>query len=379
MKHFTSKILFALSSIAVMLVLAAGTDIKPVSAASGGVYIAVATPHYKHPVTGKIEDAGGENSAVLGQSMTESATYKKALVEVDGSGNTYITVRLQLMDNIENPQFQIDGSRNGSFTSVSATLMQEDYINNTADYRMKVPSEKAIIRCNMYVTAMGRDVIFYITVSDLKQGSDDFITSISVEQQGAATETPKAATTKPASSTKSPATAKATATPSAATQAPAATQKSTDSAKNTAAPTVTPSALSTAQITKAPDTATSDNEVSDATGTPAQATAEISDESAGQTGQDSSSETNDLQESDDAKPDESETSSGSKVVGLKEFDASGNEVTASENDTPSSSAEKEDNNGLIKIGIAVVVILDAAIAFGIWYFKFFKKKGRVDR
>lgn len=151
-------------------------------AASNGIYIATATSHYRHPGTGYIEDSGGESSETLGQSMTESATYTKALVEVDASGNTYVTVRLKLMDNIENPQFQVDGKGNGSFSSVSSSLMQEDYTNNTADFRMKVPSENAVIRCNMYVVPMGRDVIFYITVSDLHAGSDDFITSVRVEE-----------------------------------------------------------------------------------------------------------------------------------------------------------------------------------------------------
>ena len=86
MKHTASKIFRALCgidtmlihaiSIVVMLALAAGITSVPVLAASNGIYIATATPHYKHPVTGKIEDSGGEGSAVLGQSMTESATYK---------------------------------------------------------------------------------------------------------------------------------------------------------------------------------------------------------------------------------------------------------------------------------------------------------------
>ncbi len=175
-KHTASKLFRALCGMVVMLALMAGITSVPVLAASNGIYIATATPHYKHPTTGIIEDAGGDGSSVLGQSMTESATYKKALVEVDPAGNTYITVRLQLMDNIQNPQFQVDGK------AVSASLMQEDYTNNTADYRMKVNSENSIIRCNMYVIAMGRDVIFYITVSNLQSGSGDFVTSVKVEQ-----------------------------------------------------------------------------------------------------------------------------------------------------------------------------------------------------
>ncbi|WP_243155339.1 heme-binding Shp domain-containing protein [Pseudoflavonifractor sp. SW1122] len=180
----------------------------PASAASHGIYTATATAHYRHPTTGVIEDSGGENSAVLGQSMTESATNKKALVEVDASGNTWITVRLNLMDNIQSPKFQVDGR------SVSASLMQEDYGSNTADFRLKANSEKSIIRCNMYVTPMGREVIFYITVGNLKSGSGDFVTSISVEQ-------PKATAAPAPSATKTPA-APATHTPEA-TVAPSAT------------------------------------------------------------------------------------------------------------------------------------------------------------
>lgn len=175
-KHTASKLFWVLCGTVVMLALVAGIASMRVLAATNGIYIATAAPHYKHPTTGKIEDAGGDGSAVLGQSMTESATYKKALVEVEPSGNTYITIRLQLMDNIQNPQFQVDGK------SVSASLMQEDYTNNTADYRMQVNSENSIIRCNMYVVPMGREVIFYITVSNLQSGSEDFITSVEVKQ-----------------------------------------------------------------------------------------------------------------------------------------------------------------------------------------------------
>ena len=173
-KLYCTNFFKTLCSMVVMLALVAGITAIPAYAASHGIYTATATPHYRNPLTGKIEDSGGEDSEVLGQSMTESATYTKALVEVDSNGNTYITVRLKLMDNIQNPTFKVDGS------SVSASLMQEDYSANTADYRMKVASENSVIRCSMYVVPMGRDVIFFITVSNLNSGSGDFVTSISV-------------------------------------------------------------------------------------------------------------------------------------------------------------------------------------------------------
>ena len=193
MKHHTAKRLFkrvlkSVCGVAVMLVLAASITAIPAYAAENGIYLATATPHYKHPTTGVNEDAGGDGSAVLGQSMTESATYTKALVEVDAEGRTYVTVRLKLMDNIESPTFQVDGK------SVSVSCMQEDYSNNTADFRMRVGSEHSVIRCSMYVVPMGRQVIFYITVSNLQSGSGDFITSIPAPQPKPAqsTETPSA-------------------------------------------------------------------------------------------------------------------------------------------------------------------------------------------
>lgn len=221
MKNTARKAVRGLCGMVAMLALAASIVSMPASAASHGIYTATATAHYRHPTTGVIEDSGGENSAVLGQSMTESATNKKALVEVDASGNTWITVRLNLMDNIQSPKFQVDGR------SVSASLMQEDYGSNTADFRLKANSEKSIIRCNMYVTPMGREVIFYITVGNLKSGSGDFVTSISVEQ-------PKATAAPAPSATKTPAAA-STPTPTKAPAAPA-----THTSEATVAPSATP-------------------------------------------------------------------------------------------------------------------------------------------
>ena len=220
MKNTARKAVRGLCGMVAMLALAASIVSMPASAASHGIYTATATAHYRHPTTGVIEDSG-ENSAVLGQSMTESATNKKALVEVDASGNTWITVRLNLMDNIQSPKFQVDGR------SVSASLMQEDYGSNTADFRLKANSEKSIIRCNMYVTPMGREVIFYITVGNLKSGSGDFVTSISVEQ-------PKATAAPAPSATKTPAAA-STPTPTKAPAAPA-----THTPEATVAPSATP-------------------------------------------------------------------------------------------------------------------------------------------
>ena len=229
MTNTASKLKRAICSMVVMLALVAGITSIPALAASNGVYTATATSHYKHPTTGLIEDSGGEGSYVLGQSMTESALNKAALVEVDPRGNTYVTVRLNLMDNIQNPQFQVDGSRNGNFSAVSATVMQEDFTNNTTDFRMQVPSENAIIRCNMYVIPMGRDVIFYITVGNLQSGSGDFVTSVKVEEpEQPAVTTPQTQT--PSSQTSSEQTPSSSQAPSSAT--PSSSEASSSNASS---------------------------------------------------------------------------------------------------------------------------------------------------
>ena len=225
MTNTASKLKRAICSMVVMLALVAGISAIPAYAASPGIYTATATSHYKHPTTGVIEDSGGEGSYVLGQSMTDSALNKAALVEVDSSGATWVTIRLNLMDNIQSPQFQVDGS------SVSATLMQEDYTNNTADYRMRVNSENSIIRCNMYVIPMGREVIFYITVGNLQSGSGDFVTSITVQEPEPEPEQPAVTTPQtqtPSSQTPSEQTPSSSQTPSSAAPSSSETSGSED-------------------------------------------------------------------------------------------------------------------------------------------------------
>ena len=306
MTNIASKLKWAMG----MLALAVCIHAIPTFAASNGIYTATATSHYKHPITGVIEDSGGEGSYVLGQSMTDSALNRAALVEVDPQGNTFVTVRLNLMDNIQNPQFQVDGSRNGNFSAVSATVMQEDFTNNTTDFRMQVPSENAILRCNMYVIPMGRDVIFYITVGNLQPGSGDFVTSVKVEEpaQELDPEPEQPATTTPQ-------------TPS--TQTPSAEEPSAQPTEETPSSTEEP-------VTEEPVTEDPDSETS----------------------------------SDDEEDEDS-----SEALGLEEFDASGNKVS----DT-STEAEQGGGTGDPIVWWVIGGIVVVAIAGGcVWYFCFFRK------
>lgn len=319
-KLYCTNFFKTLCSMVVMLALVAGITAIPAYAASNGIYTATATPHYRNPLTGKIEDSGGEDSEVLGQSMTESATYTKALVEVDSNGNTYITVRLKLMDNIQNPTFKVDGS------SVSASLMQEDYSANTADYRMKVASENSVIRCSMYVVPMGRDVIFFITVSNLNSGSGDFVTSISVNNNKSNNSSNNANSSNNSYSNNNSGNNNNSSYEPAESSNNSSSSKSSDK-KNNKNSDKKKSKETTAPTTVKPSTAVPTTAVTEPT-----------------------------------------TDSAQEVNGLQEFDEQGSEVTA-----PATVDEVQNGSYAVWYVIGVVAVVLVA-GFCVWYFGFFRKK-----
>lgn len=319
-KLYCTNFFKALCSMVVMLALVAGITAIPAYAASNGIYTATATPHYRNPLTGKIEDSGGEDSEVLGQSMTESATYTKALVEVDSNGNTYITVRLKLMDNIQNPTFKVDGS------SVSASLMQEDYSANTADYRMKVASENSVIRCSMYVVPMGRDVIFFITVSNLNSGSGDFVTSIAVNNNKSNNNLNNANSSNNSYSNNNSGNNNNSSYEPVESSNNSSSSKSPDK-KNNKNSDKKKSKETTAPTTVKPSTAVPTTAVTEPT-----------------------------------------TDSAQEVNGLQEFDEQGSEVTA-----PATVDEVQNGSYAVWYVIGVVAVVLVA-GFCVWYFGFFRKK-----
>lgn len=319
-KLYCTNFFKTLCSMVVMLALVAGITAIPAYAASHGIYTATATPHYRNPLTGKIEDSGGEDSEVLGQSMTESATYTKALVEVDSNGNTYITVRLKLMDNIQNPTFMVDGS------SASASLMQEDYSANTADYRMKVASENSVIRCSMYVVPMGRDVIFFITVSNLNSGSGDFVTSISVNNNKSNNNLNNANSSNNSYSNNNSGNNNNSSYEPAESSNNSSSTKSSDKMNNKNSDKKKSKETTAPTIVK-PSTAVPTTVVTEPT-----------------------------------------TDSAQEVNGLQEFDEQGSEVTA-----PATVDEVQNGSYAVWYVIGVVAVVLVA-GFCVWYFVFFRKK-----
>ncbi len=157
---------------ALAVVIAAVLSFVPTFAyaLADGTYTCTITTHYAHPQTGVIEDAGGESSKKMGQSMTEGAVDKVGLFEQTNNGS-YVTLRFLLMDAVSDVSFFIDGN------AVSHEVTQENTSpsgNVVADLRLKVPSDSSIIKCKMYVEPMDRYVVFFITMSDFKQGQGDF-------------------------------------------------------------------------------------------------------------------------------------------------------------------------------------------------------------
>jgi hypothetical protein len=148
-----------------------------VSAADDGAYLAATNTHYLNPDTGVTDDGGTQNAA-LGEGMCRSVVYEKALVELDGD-KIYLTVRLQLMSNMRDFRLYIQDAPGGGYSKAAARVMAEDASADTADYRFAVPSVTSYVSWEMYVIPMGRDVKFYMNVSDeLTAGSGDFIVTV---------------------------------------------------------------------------------------------------------------------------------------------------------------------------------------------------------
>lgn len=173
---------------AVILLLALGLFSLTARAASGTVYTCKINPCYAHPVTGEIEDAGGSASTATGQGMVEGALGTSGILEVTDDGLYYLTFRMSLMDYSSGYSFQVQevGDSGWSSTDVTETGSGSDDSGTTADMRIQVPSESAVIRCSMYVEPMGRDVIFYFYPSDYAVGNTTNMTAEIVTESSSA-------------------------------------------------------------------------------------------------------------------------------------------------------------------------------------------------
>lgn len=155
-----------------MMLYIAGCYIS-VHAESGAVYSCTINRSYGNPVTGEVEDSGGESSYATGQGMVESAVYSQGLMEVTDSGNYYLTLRLSLLDYTSGHTFAVQnvGDSGWMDTATAVTANGSDGSGSTADVCMQVPSENCIVRISMYVSPMGRDAVFYVYPTNYSEGN----------------------------------------------------------------------------------------------------------------------------------------------------------------------------------------------------------------
>ena len=155
-----------------MMLYMAGCYIS-VHAESGAVYSCTINRSYGNPVTGEVEDSGGESSYATGQGMVESAVYSQGLMEVTDSGNYYLTLRLSLLDYTSGHTFAVQnvGDSGWMDTATAVTANGSDGSGSTADVCMQVPSENCIVRISMYVSSMGRDAVFYVYPTNYSEGN----------------------------------------------------------------------------------------------------------------------------------------------------------------------------------------------------------------
>lgn len=178
------KFLAGIMAVMLALVLGAGFSAVTVRAASGTVYTCGITPSYSHPVTGVIEDSGGEANYTTGQGMVEGAVYTTGMLEVTDDGSYYLTFRMSLMDYASNHSFLVQnvGDSGWSAPGMSVTANDSDSNGTTADFCIQVPSENCVVRGSMYVEPMGRDVIFYFYPGSYAEGNSSGMTATMVTE-----------------------------------------------------------------------------------------------------------------------------------------------------------------------------------------------------
>lgn len=145
---------------------------QPVMAASGQVYGCNINPCYSHPVTGVIEDSGGQSSYATGQGMVSGVLFPTGMLEVTSDGVYYLTFRMSLVDYTSNHNFKVQKTGDSGWTDATMEVITNGSDSNgtTADVRVQVPNQDCVLRGSMYVEPMGRDVIYYFYPSQYVQG-----------------------------------------------------------------------------------------------------------------------------------------------------------------------------------------------------------------
>ena len=155
-----------------------------VRAEAGTVYSCTINRCYAHPVTGEIEDSGGEASYATGQGMVEGAVAAQGILEITDSGAYYLTFRISLVDFTSGHSFSVQNTGDLGWSAVtpSVTANGTDSNGTTSDLCIQVPGENCVVRGSMYVTPMGRDVVFYFYPNNFTEGNTTDMTAAMVTE-----------------------------------------------------------------------------------------------------------------------------------------------------------------------------------------------------
>ena len=115
------------------ITLMAGFPAVKAYAASGTVYSCTINRCYAHPVTGVIEDSGGESSYATGQGMVEGCVYSNGILEVSDDGAYYLTIRMSLMDYTSGHSFQVQNVGDSGWSTQPAREKIMVIARRTAD------------------------------------------------------------------------------------------------------------------------------------------------------------------------------------------------------------------------------------------------------
>lgn len=168
-----------IGAVALAFLMLCGVSPKT-NAMENGAYLVTANTNYWNPDTGEIDDGGTANAA-LGEGMCRSATGTKALVEKDGD-KYYVTIRLLLQSNTHSATFKKRTGYN-SYSTVSYSIMAENAVADSVDYRFEVSDPFQPIKASMYVVPMGRETTWYIELdkSSMSSNTSDFVVSVKTE------------------------------------------------------------------------------------------------------------------------------------------------------------------------------------------------------
>ncbi|HER0863932.1 TPA: heme-binding protein [Streptococcus pyogenes] len=167
----TKVVIKQLLQVIVVFMISLSTMTGVVYADKGQIYECIIQRNYRHPISGQIEDSGGEHSFDIGQGMVEGTVYSDAMLEVSDAGKIVLTFRMSLADYSGNYQFWIQPGGTGSFQAVDYNITQKgtDTNGTTLDIAISLPTVNSIIRGSMFVEPMGREVVFYLSASELIQ------------------------------------------------------------------------------------------------------------------------------------------------------------------------------------------------------------------